>query len=164
MPQSVKTSYDGLVTNSLNYTIKYGYSQRIYCLSSYFIYSKIMPQAKISLLCYDLKNALRSRAMSLSKSHKQVALKALLAIVMLSGLAGVAGSQLAPDMPLLTILLNCAIWAAVMFVALIFVAVLSLTFNQFILRHGGTDADWFWFKGEPPGLERQREQLKAQKE
>ena len=102
--------------------------------------------------------------MPLSKSKLKVALKALLAIFLLSGLAGVAGSQLAPDVPLLTVLLYCAIWAAVMFVALIFVAILSLTFNQFIIRHGGTDPMWFWFKSEPPGLERQREQLKAQKE
>jgi hypothetical protein len=102
--------------------------------------------------------------MTLSKSQKQVAVKALLAIVMLSGLAGVAGSQLAPDMPMPTVLLNCAIGAAILFTVLVFAAVLSLTFNQFILRHGGTDAAWFWFKSEPPGLERQREQLKAQKD
>lgn len=102
--------------------------------------------------------------MPLSKTHVHLAVKALIAIVMLPGLAGIAGSQLAPEVPLLTILLNSAVWAAVMFVALIFVAVLSLTFNQFIIRHGGTDAAWFWFKSEPPGLERQREQLKAQKE
>ena len=102
--------------------------------------------------------------MPLSKSHKQVVMKALLATIMLSCLAGIAGSQLAPNVPLFTVLLNCAIWAAVMFVALIFVAILSLTFNQFIIRHGGTDAAWFWFKAEPPGLQRQREQLKAQKE
>jgi hypothetical protein len=102
--------------------------------------------------------------MPLSKSHKQVAVKALLAIVMLSALAGVAGSQLAPDVPLLTVLIKCTIGAAVLFAVLVFAAVLSLTFNQFILRHGGTDAMWFWFKGEPPGLERLREQLKAQKD
>lgn len=100
--------------------------------------------------------------MTLSKSHKKIVLKALLAIVILSGLAGVAGSQLAPDMPLLTVLLNCAIGAALLLTFLVFAAVVSLTFNQFILRHGGTDAAWFWFKAEPPGLEKQREQLKRQ--
>jgi hypothetical protein len=99
-----------------------------------------------------------------SKTHFHLVVKAQLAIVMLAALAGFAGSQLAPDVPLATILLNCAMWAAGMFLALVFVAILSLTFNQFILRHGGTDADWFWFKGEPPGLERQRAQLKAKKE
>lgn len=102
--------------------------------------------------------------MPLSKSHLQVALKALLAIVMLSALAGVAGSQLAPLVPLQTVLLYCAIGATILFAILVIAAIVTLTFNQFIIRHGGTDPMWFWFKGEPPGLERQREQLKAQKE
>jgi hypothetical protein len=100
--------------------------------------------------------------MPLSKSHIQVVLKSLLAIVMLSALVGVAGSQLAPAVPLLTVLLNCAIGAAVLLAVLVLAAIVSLTFNQFILRHGGTDPMWFWFKGEPPGLERLRAQLKEQ--
>ena len=99
-----------------------------------------------------------------SKTHLQVAVKVLLAIVMLSVLAGITGSQIAPHVPLQTVLLYCVIGAAILFALLVLIAIVSLTFNQFILRHGGTDADWFWFKGEPPGLERQREQLKAQKE
>lgn len=102
--------------------------------------------------------------MPLSKTHLHIAVKALLAIVMLSALVGVAGSQLAPDVPLLTVLIDCAIGAAILFAVLVFAAIVTLTFNQFILRHGGTDPTWFWFKGEPPGLEKQREQLKAQKE
>jgi hypothetical protein len=97
--------------------------------------------------------------MRLSKSHLQAALKLALAIILLSTLAGIAGSQLAPDMPLRTVLINCAIGAAVLFAVLVSMAVLSLTVNQFILRNGGTDAAWFWFKAEPPRLERQREQL-----
>lgn len=102
--------------------------------------------------------------MSLTKTHLHLALKMLLAVVTLSALVGVAGSQLAPDVPLLTILFNCAIGAAVLFSVLVLAAIVTLTFNQFILRHGGTDPTWFWFKGEPPGLEKQRAQLKAQKE
>lgn len=102
--------------------------------------------------------------MPLSKTHLHFAVKALLAIVMLTALAGVAGSQIAPHVPLQTVLLYCAIGAAILFATLIFVAILTLTFNQFILRHGGTDPAWFWFKAEPPGLEKQRAQLKAQKE
>lgn len=100
--------------------------------------------------------------MQVSKSHLHFSVKLLLAIVMLAVLAGVAGSQLAPNVPMLTILTNCAIWAAILFAALIALAVVSLTFNQFILRNGGTDAAWFWFKSEPPGLEKQRAQLKVQ--
>lgn len=100
--------------------------------------------------------------MQLSKTHLHLAVKALFAVVMLTALAGVAGSQIAPHVPLQTVLLYCAVGVAVFFVALVVVAILSLTFNQFILRHGGTDADWFWFKGEPPGLQKLREQLKEQ--
>lgn len=102
--------------------------------------------------------------MPLSKKHLHIALKALLAIVMLAALAGVAGSQLAPGVPLLTVLLYCAIGAAILFAVLVVAAIVTLTFNQFIIRHGGTDPMWFWFKGEPPGLERLREQLKAKKD
>jgi hypothetical protein len=102
--------------------------------------------------------------MSLSKAQLQLALKLLLAIIMLAALAGVAGSQLAPHVPLQTILLDCAIGAVILFGILVAAAIVTLTFNQFIIRHGGTDPMWFWFKGEPPGLERQREQLKAGKD
>ena len=102
--------------------------------------------------------------MPLSKTHLHLALKVLLAIIILAALAGVAGSQLAPHVPLLTILLNCAIGVAILFGILVISAIVTLTFNQFIIRHGGTDPTWFWFKADPPGLEKQREQLKAQKE
>ena len=100
--------------------------------------------------------------MTLSKPHMQVAGKALLAIALLSALAGVAGSQIAPQVPLQTVLLYCAIGAALLFAALVLVAIVTLTFNQFILRSGGTDPAWFWFKAEPPGLAAQRARLKAQ--
>ena len=102
--------------------------------------------------------------MPLSKTHLHLAVKALFAIVMLAALAGVAGSQIAPHVPLQTVLLYCAIGAAILFAALVFAAIVTLTFNQFILRHGGTDPTWFWFKAEPPGLEKQRAQLKANNE
>ena len=102
--------------------------------------------------------------MPLSKPHKQAALKAVLAIVILSALAGVAGSQIAPHVRLQTVLLYCIIGAAILFAVLVFAAVVMLIFNQLILRHGGTDPTWYWFKADPPGLEKQREQLKAQKE
>ena len=102
--------------------------------------------------------------MPLSKTHLHIAVKAVLAIVMLAALAGVAGSQIAPHLPLQTVLLYCVIGSSILFAGLVFAAIVTLTFNQFILRHGGTDPTWFWFKGEPPGLEKLREQLKAEKE
>ena len=37
-------------------------------------------------------------------------------------------------------------------VSLVVGTVCSLQLSQLILRLGGTDAQWFWFSGEPPGL------------
>jgi hypothetical protein len=96
--------------------------------------------------------------MPLSKPHKQIVVKAFVATVLLSLLAGIAGSQLAPTMPLYLVLLYSAVGAAVLFAFLILATVTTLTFMQFILRKGGTDSQWFWFSAEPPGLIHMREQ------
>lgn len=105
--------------------------------------------------------------MPVSQSNKRITLniaKTLLALVLLAVLAGVAASQLAPKVPLQTVLLYCVIGASIVLIAAVLMASVMQMFNQFILRHGGTDASWFWFKAEPPGLVSQREQLKAQNE
>ena len=97
----------------------------------------------------------------MSKLNRTLVTKVVLAFVLLSGLAGVAGSQLAPTLPLQTVLYYAAC-GAVAFVGLMVVAlIIDLTFSQFILRNGGTDAQWFWFPGEPPGLQQLRGQTAA---
>jgi hypothetical protein len=96
--------------------------------------------------------------MLLSKSNKQTAAKLLLATVLLAALAGFAGSKLAPSVPLSTVLLYCLIGAAALFVVIFFAAACMQVFNQFILRHGGTDTQWFWFSSEPAGLVKLRAQ------
>lgn len=90
--------------------------------------------------------------MQLSKFSKQVVIKVLIAAVLLSCLAGVAGSQLAPSMPLYSVLLYSAAGAVVLFVVLVIATVATATLAQFILRKGGTDVQWFWFQAEPQGL------------
>lgn len=101
--------------------------------------------------------------MSLSKLSKQVATKVLVATVLLSLLAGVAGSQLSPQVPLHVVLLYCVVGAAALFTFLVFATVATLTLLQFILRKGGTDPQWFWFSSEPPGLVRLRERAHTSK-
>jgi predicted membrane channel-forming protein YqfA (hemolysin III family) len=98
--------------------------------------------------------------MLLSKSNQQLASKLLLATVLLGLLAAVAGSKLAPTVSIYSILLYCALGAAALFVLLAIAAAALMTFNQFILRKGGTDAQWFWFSAEPPGLVQLREQAR----
>ncbi len=99
--------------------------------------------------------------MRLSKVDKRVAAKALLAVVLLSALAGVAGSSLAPKVPLHVVLLYSALGAAALFVCLTLVTVATLTLVQFLMRKGGTDPQWFWFSAEPPGLVELRAQARA---
>ncbi len=82
------------------------------------------------------------------------------AALMLLGLVAVAGADLAPTVPLPTFLLYAAMGGLAL-VAIVVAAVASLTVWQFVLRHGGTDPQWFWFRSEPPGLRGLRLQAKA---
>jgi hypothetical protein len=90
--------------------------------------------------------------MPFAKFSKQAAGKALLATILLFVLAGVAGSQLAPTVPLHTVLIYSAVGAIALFLLLVVATIATLTFVQFIQRRGGTDPQWFWFSAEPPGL------------
>ena len=101
--------------------------------------------------------------MPLSKVNKRAATKALLAALLLSVLAGVAGASLAPKLPLHVVLLYSVLGAVALFAFLMVVTVATLTLVQFIMRKGGTDPQWFWFSAEPPGLVQLREQARAAK-
>jgi cation transporter-like permease len=85
--------------------------------------------------------------------------KFLLAIVLMSALAGVAGSQLAPGVPLLTVLLYSALCVLLIGALVLVAAVVSATVSQWALRNGGTDPQWFWFSGEPLGLKKLRAEV-----
>lgn len=82
--------------------------------------------------------------------------KVLLATLLLASLAGVAGSHLAPRVPLPMILLYSALGVFAIGAVLVVALVVSLTVSQWVLRHGGTDTQWFWFPAEPPGLQQLR--------
>ena len=96
--------------------------------------------------------------MSSVRINRTLVSKFLLAGLLLSLLAGVAGAHLAPRLPLYLAVVYGMSGAAVLALLLVGAAVLVLSLGQFILRHGGTDLQWFWFSAEPPGLVQQREQ------
>lgn len=87
-------------------------------------------------------------------SRRILVLKSCSAAVLLSLLALLGGQSLAPDMPLLTLWL----WAlgGLLSLGLVFTVGtwLTLTFNQWVLRQGGTDTQWLRFASDPPGLKR----------
>ena len=78
--------------------------------------------------------------------------KLLLAATAIVAIVAVAVRQMVPTLPTRELLLYCAGGGLAVFLLVILAAVCSLQFSQFILRHGGTDAQWFWFSGEPEGL------------
>lgn len=85
------------------------------------------------------------------------AAKVAVAVVSLAAVAAVVGSQFVPQVPIGTVLLWSAVGAIALFGVVTVAAIALLTFQQFILRKGGTDAQWFWFSGEPKGLAQQRD-------
>jgi hypothetical protein len=75
----------------------------------------------------------------------------------------VAARSLAPSLSLATLLFWCAVVVLLFLVVSILWAFVNLQLGQWILRHGGTDPQWFWFRAEPPGLAALREQQRSLK-
>jgi len=89
--------------------------------------------------------------------------KVVLATLLLGALVSVAGAQIVPGWSLVRVLLSSALGAAVLVAALVVAAIAWLALGQFILRKGGTDVQWLWFPGDPPGLEGLRRQARDRK-
>jgi hypothetical protein len=82
----------------------------------------------------------------------------VVAALALVALVAVPARQLVPSVTFSELLLYCAAGVAGVMALIIIGAICSLQFSQFILRAGGTDAQWFWFPSEPKGLVALREQ------
>ena len=98
--------------------------------------------------------------MSNSNPRARAGAKVLLAAVLIGTVLVIAAQSLAPSMPLATLLFRCVLVAGAFILAAVLLALLNLHLGQWVLRKGGTDPQWFWFKSEPQGLialrERQR--------
>ena len=88
--------------------------------------------------------------------------KGVIAMSAMFSLAVIAASKLAPATPLGTALLYAALGAVAGLLALVVASVIIATLAQFVLKHGGTDAQWFWFNGEPRGLRWLRADARAE--
>jgi len=84
-------------------------------------------------------------------------LKVVVACAAVVALAAIPAKELAPSISLAELVF----YIAAAFCALVALSVCSLQLAQFILRKGGTDPQWFWFSGEPPGLAQLRQERKA---
>jgi hypothetical protein len=90
--------------------------------------------------------------MHIPSRHLVFAAKLLLAALALMALIAFPARELVPTMPLGTLLWRVAVWFGIGLALLTLLAIGSLQFSQFILRKGGTDAQWFWLSSEPRGL------------
>ncbi len=78
--------------------------------------------------------------------------KLLLAIAAIVALVALPLRALLPGLPLSYLVFYGVAGLAGVLMLLVVGTVCSLQLSQLILRMGGTDAQWFWFSGEPPGL------------
>lgn len=78
--------------------------------------------------------------------------KLILAAVALVALVSFPMRELIPGISWVDLVLYCVAGLAGVLVVLLVLVVCSLQISQCILRNGGTDAQWFWFSGEPRGL------------
>jgi hypothetical protein len=79
------------------------------------------------------------------RSRPKVALKVLLAAVVIGAVFGIAGRTLVPSMPLEIWLLQCAAVVGVFLVVSALWAAVNLYLRQWIVRHGGRGPQVFWF-------------------
>jgi hypothetical protein len=89
--------------------------------------------------------------------------RATTATIALAGLAVLAGSRLAPRVPLPILLVYTALAALALFAVLTVATIAWLSVMQWALRKGGTDPQWFWFRAEPPGLVELRAEARRRK-
>jgi hypothetical protein len=79
-------------------------------------------------------------------------LRVALAAALIAAIVVYIAAQVAPGVSSLAVLGYTAL-AGLSVVALV---ALRLAFGQWILRLGGTDTQWLWFRSEPRGLEAMR--------
>lgn len=89
--------------------------------------------------------------------------KLLVAAMGIVALVTLPARELAPSFTLGQLLVYCAVGVVGVMALIVLGAIFSLRFSQFILRAGGTDAQWFWFPSEPKGLVVLREQQREAK-
>jgi hypothetical protein len=86
--------------------------------------------------------------------------KLLLAGFLIAGLIVFAAQDLAPQMPYAKLFAYIFLVLTAVAVILIGMSLIYLNIFQWVLRNGGTDTAWFWFKSEPKGLMALREKLR----
>jgi hypothetical protein len=83
----------------------------------------------------------------------------MVALALLIGIVVVAAQDLAPNMSLAKLFAYSFIGLVALAVNLVGLSVIYLNVYLWVLRKGGTDTAWFWFKSEPKDLMALREKF-----
>lgn len=86
-------------------------------------------------------------------------LRAALAAGLIGAMIAFVAAQALPGVGSLAVL-GYTVLAGLIVVTLV---ALRLAVGQWVLRRGGTDTQWFWFSGEPRGLEAMRRDENARR-
>ena len=89
-------------------------------------------------------------------SNIRTPVKILVAAILIGAILVVAGKSLFPHASTIEVLLGAAAAVIALCVLSGVVFVVGATINQAVLRAGGTDTQWLWFKSDPPGLNKLR--------
>lgn len=100
------------------------------------------------------------RQSRLSTENKAALKKIALAVICLGLLASFIMYKMEIEMTLKFVLLGLAACVGVVLV-IVSMAAIGQGFNQFMLRNGATDPQWFYFNSEPKGLAAMREQMRS---
>lgn len=87
--------------------------------------------------------------------------RVVIAVALLAVLAAFAGRAIVPTMSVASVVAAAFGGAMRVIVAVLAVALVAIVVRRFVLRHGGTDAQWSWFGGEPAGLVRLRAEARV---
>lgn len=89
----------------------------------------------------------------ISRDHM---LRVGVAFAALSAIAVIAGRSLFPSAPVIALLAYALLGALSLFLLLLFGTFVIGTVYHAVLRAGGTDTQWLWFRSAPWGLSRNR--------
>jgi hypothetical protein len=92
--------------------------------------------------------------------------KIALAVLLIGCIIAFAAKDIAPHTSTWRALLVFAGIGLVFICALLLAVVLQAQTNQYVLKKGGTDAQWLWFSGDknPPGLQKLLDERDAEAE
>jgi hypothetical protein len=89
-------------------------------------------------------------------SKTMIAAKVVAVVALFVGLTSFVVRGIFPSVSVPQVVIGVLLGNAAIFSIGVVVMLCSLHFRQWVLRRGGIDTQWLWFRSDPPGLDRMR--------